>query len=65
MSVVEVDPVPVGHGLMVVYRNTATVVGEPGPKHGMFFGLVKHLADQHRKEGSPRSGGLRGEQFDL
>lgn len=56
---------PVGSGLMIVSGQSAVVVGEPGRVHAEFFATVKGLARRHTQEGSPRSGGWRGEQYDL
>lgn len=66
MNVAQLHPAkPVARGLMVVYGNTAAVIGEPGQLHRDFFAQVKYWALQHVQAGSPRSGGMRGEQYDL
>lgn len=56
---------PRGFGLMIVSGSTAVVVGQPGTVHAQFYADVKGLAQRHINEGSPRSGGWRGQQYDL
>lgn len=66
MNLVQLHPKePAARGLMVVMGNTAAVFGEPGQPHKEFFAQVKYWSFEHKKAGSPRSGGLRGEQYDL
>ena len=57
--------VPKGHGLMIIAHGTALVMGEPGRVHQEFMYQVRTIGDNHRKEGSPNSGGWRGMQSDL
>ena len=66
MTIAQLHPKqPAALGLMIVYQNTAVVIGQPGPEHGQFFAQVKHWSGEHIKAGSPRSGGWRGQQYDL
>ena len=50
---------------MIVSGQSAVVVGEPGDLHAQFFAQVKYWHVQHVKDGSPRSGGYRGQEYDL